>query len=231
MLKAADFRRIAWEKYKNQWLIAMLVGLVAGILGGDMGNADVQSRMDVTSEQVEQYVKWVMDSDYTALIAAVVASVGLFLIILTLIQLVIGGAISLGYAKFNLSLIDGEEPNGKELFSCLDRLWNGFCLRFFKGLFIFLWSLLLVIPGIVAAYRYAMAEYIMLENPGMGALEAIKESKRLMDGNKSRLFCLDLSFIGWDILGMITLGIGMIFVRPYENAAHAAFYREITRAR
>lgn len=134
MLKAADFRRIAWEKYKNQWLIAMLVGLVAGILGGDMGNADVQSRMDVT----------------------------LFLIILTLIQLVIGGAISLGYAKFNLSLIDGEEPNGKELFSCLDRLWNGFCLRFFKGLFIFLWSLLLVIPGIVAAYRYAMAEYIML---------------------------------------------------------------------
>lgn len=65
----------------------------------------------------------------------------------------------------------------------------------------------------------------------MGALEAIEESKRLMDGNKSRLFCLDLSFIGWDILGMITLGIGMIFVRPYENAAHAAFYREITRAR
>ena len=88
-----------------------------------------------------------------------------------------------------------------------------------------------MIPGIIAAYRYSMATYIMAENPDMKAMEAIEASKQMMSGNKFRLFCLDLSFIGWDILGMITLGIGMLFVRPYQQAAKAAFYREVSEGR
>jgi uncharacterized membrane protein len=97
------------------------------------------------------------------------------------------------------------------------------------GLLIILWSLLLVIPGIIAAYRYAMASYIMAQNPEIGALDAIERSKAMMNGNKLRLFCLQLSFIGWMLLSALTLGIGYIFLRPYMQAAYAAFYLDISK--
>ena len=85
-----------------------------------------------------------------------------------------------------------------------------------------------MIPGIIASYRYAMTPYILLENPGMTANEAIKKSKELMQGNKWRLFCLQFSFIGWSILCVFTLGIGFLWLVPYMEAANAAFYREIS---
>lgn len=122
-----------------------------------------------------------------------------------------------------------------------------------------LWSLLLVIPGIVKSYSYAMAPYIMAEHPALTANEAITESRRIMDGNKWRLFCLDFSFIGWELLCVlpmlavfswvvaafsdaaamgvalvtllaVPLSAGFFVVRPYEEAAWAVFYRDITAA-
>lgn len=73
---------------------------------------------------------------------------------------------------------------------------------------VMLWSILFVIPGYIALYRYAMTPYIMAENENLSVMEAITESKQIMMGNKWRLFCLDLSFLGWELLGILTLGIG-----------------------
>ena len=128
------------------------------------------------------------------------------------------------------------------------------------GLFKFLWTLLLIIPGIIKTYSYAMTPYIFAEHPDMTATEAITESRQVMDGNKWRLFCLEFSFIGWDLLcaspaviaaivvvSKITMGgnigaliwfipfgvitfIGSLFLRPYREAAYAAFYREVAGA-
>ena len=92
------------------------------------------------------------------------------------------------------------------------------------------WSLLFVIPGIVAAYRYSMATYIMAENPGMQATEAIERSKALMDGRKGDLFCLDLSFFGWALLTVLTAGIGALWLAPYMAVSRAAFYRSLPRS-
>ena len=231
MLVASDFRRIAREKLKGNWLIAVLAGLVAAVLGGDVESFNIEGTMDVSWEQLKEYISYIRDLEFGAVVLAAVAGIGIITVIWALIRLVIGGAAALGYARFNLGMIDGEEAQIREMASCLDRLWDGFCLKLFSGIFIFLWSLLLVIPGIIAAYRYSMATYIMAENPDMKAMEAIEASKQMMSGNKFRLFCLDLSFIGWDILGMITLGIGMLFVRPYQQAAKAAFYREVSEGR
>ena len=97
-----------------------------------------------------------------------------------------------------------------------------------RSIFVWLWSLLLVIPGIIAIYRYAMMPYLMAEFPDLGALDAMRESKRLMQGNKWRLFCLELSFIGWYLLSILTLGIGLLWLLPYVSASRAAFYLEIT---
>lgn len=93
------------------------------------------------------------------------------------------------------------------------------------GIFIMLWSLLLFIPGIIKQYSYRMIPYILAENPNIGYKKAFEISKKTMKGEKWRLFVLDLSFIGWDILTVLTLGIATIFwIRPYKEATYAEFY-------
>ena len=97
------------------------------------------------------------------------------------------------------------------------------------GLYTLLWSLLLIIPGLIKSYSYAMTPYIMAEKPDMSVNDAITKSRQIMNGHKWQLFCLDLSFTGWMLLSMVTLGLGLIYVWPYYNAARAAFYREIKK--
>ena len=95
-------------------------------------------------------------------------------------------------------------------------------------LYILLWTFVFIIPGIMASYSYAMTSYILAEQPELSAGEAITLSKQLMNGNRWRLFCLHLSFIGWELLCALTLGIGHLWLTPYKQAATAAFYREIS---
>lgn len=94
-------------------------------------------------------------------------------------------------------------------------------------IYIFLWTLLLIIPGIIKSYSYALTPYILVEHPEMSANEAIEESTRLMDGHKFDLFYLQLSFIGWAILSILSLGLGVFWLIPYQMTAQAAFYRDI----
>jgi len=149
---------------------------------------------------------------------------------LSFVRFILGGTVRLGYATYLLKQYDRQESKGVgELFSQFDRFGDGFCLAFLSGLYVFLWMLLFIIPGIVASYRYAMAPFIMAENPGMTASQAIDASKELMDGHKAELFFLDLSFLGWMLLNVFTLGIGSFWLNPYMNAARAAFYRRISR--
>lgn len=95
------------------------------------------------------------------------------------------------------------------------------------SLFTFLWSLLLVIPGIVKSYSYAMAYYIKIDHPEYTAKQAIEESMIMMEGKKMKLFLLDLSFIGWIILGSLCFGIGTLWVTAYIQASRTEFYRDL----
>ena len=100
-----------------------------------------------------------------------------------------------------------------------------------KGLIIFAWALLLIIPGIIKAYSYSLTYYVMVDNPEMDFSDAMSESRRLMDGHKLEMFVLDLSFIGWILLGLVTLGLAFIFITPYMSMAQAEFYRELIQDR
>lgn len=93
-----------------------------------------------------------------------------------------------------------------------------------KGIFNFLWFLLFIIPGIVKAYSYSMVPYILANNPNIGYKRAIELSNRMTDGHKWNMFVLDLSFIGWYLLGLLALVIGTLFVNPYFNATKAELY-------
>lgn len=151
--------------------------------------------------------------------------------VLNLVWFIIGGTIQLGYCKFLLKQHDGADPQFNDVFSEFDRFGDGFAQHFLRNLYTFLWGLLFIIPGIIKSLSYAMTPYIMAENPGMRANDAITRSREMMDGHKADLFVLNLTFIGWDILAALTLNIGYLWLNPYKNAAEAAFYRDLKARR
>lgn len=143
------------------------------------------------------------------------------------IQLIIGGPIMLGLYMFFISLIRGEKPSVSYVFNGFQYFVSSFLLYLLISVFTLLWSLLLIIPGYIAWFKYSQAFFIMNDNPNISAMEAIRQSKQMMDGHKSRLFMLYLSFIGWMLLCVVTAGIAMIWVGPYMYAALAAFYQDL----
>lgn len=124
----------------------------------------------------------------------------------------------------------GRQVEFGELFAAKRNPGEAFLLGILTNLFVALWSLLFVIPGIVKAYAYSMAPYIAYDHPEYTWRQCIDESRRLMNGNKWRLFCLHLSFLGWLIVGGLCLGIGTLWVIPYMEAATANFYCDLVGA-
>ncbi|MGM9552083.1 MAG: DUF975 family protein [Clostridia bacterium] len=136
-------------------------------------------------------------------------------------------AFFLSEAIIYLKLVNGEAFSVSDVFAGFYDLWSAIKVSFFITLFTFLWSLLFFIPGIIKGISYSMSMYILAENKGMGALEAISRSKKMMHGHKMDFFVLRLSFLGWIILGIFTLGILYIWLVPYMNAAYLNFYNSI----
>lgn len=148
----------------------------------------------------------------------------------SIISLIICGPLELGLISCFLKLIREEEFRFENLFDGFKNFTSAFLLELIMSIFILLWSLLLIIPGIIAAYRYSMAFYILDDNPELGAMDALKESKKMMIGYKGKLFLLHLSFIGWTILSVLTLGIGFLWLIPYINTSTANFYENLKDA-
>ena len=237
MKYAADFRRIAREALSGKWMIAVLVGLVAMLLGGaSSGGPEVKLNIDASGanasfEFAGQTIFSTgggLDSEIGAFLVGSAIYITIAAIVMAVVYFVLGSIISVGYARFNLDLVDRGEPGFETLFGYFSYWKTTAIARLLQSVYILLWSLLFIIPGIIATYSYAMTEFILAENPDLTASEAIARSKEMMSGNRWRLFCLHFSFVGWDILSSLTLGIGNLWLRPYKQAANAAFYREIT---
>ena len=211
-------RARARENISSHWGLAIGAAVMAWLLAG-MGSSIIPN-IELTQE-VRQIMNYDMPSGTHVSVRMGLPEV------LALAHFIIGGVIQLGYAKFLLKEHDHADPEFNDLFSEFDRFGDGFAQNALRGIYIILWSLLLIIPGIVASYSYAMTPYIMAENPGMKANEAIARSKEMMDGHKGELFWLELTFIGWDLLAGLTLNIGYLWLNPYRNAAQAAFYRQL----
>lgn len=141
--------------------------------------------------------------------------------------IIITPAFALSITRVYLNLTAGVKPNAANAFCGFDDFWSAFKVNFLVGLFTFLWSLLFVIPGIVKSFAYSMSMYILAENKGKPALECINESKAMTNGHKMDLFVLGLSFIGWILLGYITLGIAYIWIIPYMQATYVNAYHSL----
>jgi len=232
---AAEFRRIARDSLRGKWAIAVIVGVVAMMLGG-VGTGGPEISLDIHDSGAvieleyagQTIASTAGNSSLRALFAAGAVYVILATLVLAALFLVLGSIIEVGYARFNLELVDRNEPSFSHLFGYFPHWKTTVCARLLRSVYTLLWSLLLIIPGIIASYSYAMTGFILAEHPDMTASEAITASKRMMSGNRWRLFCLQISFIGWAILCAFTFGIGNLWLRPYREAAVAAFYREIS---
>lgn len=132
-----------------------------------------------------------------------------------------------GYTVMFLDLIRGVKIEFGRLFDGYKDIGRIFGTVLLHNIYIVLWSFLLIIPGIIKAYSYAMTNFILKDYPELAYNAAIEKSMAMMSGYKMKLFLLDLSFIGWAILSCLTLGIGFLFLAPYMQASHAAFYEDL----
>lgn len=218
-MNASELRRKARESLKGNYWPAVGVAFVAAIFGALLVNGgtfslNIEERATELFDSLPKFVR--------IYLAIVTSGAGM----LSLVNLILGGVVQLGYAQYLLKQHDREITGTKELFSQFDRFGQGFLQLFLRNLFTALWALLFIIPGIVKSFSYAMTPFIMAENPNLTAKEAIRISMERMDGHKGELFWLGLSFFGWSLLATLTGGIGYFFLNPYMNAAYAAFYRD-----
>ena len=247
MKGASYFRENARNALRGKWGLAVVAGLIAGFLGASsnrgggfsfdlsgFNNEDYESGTVIPPVGEIDSIEDIFSSIEPAIlgILGTVLIVGLTIgLVLGLAFFVLGSIVGVGYAKFNLKLVDAENAEINDLFKYF-KFWKTTVLaNLLRSLYIFLWSLLCGIPGIIATYAYAMVPYIMAENPEMSASEACSKSKEMMKGYKFDLFTLELSFIGWSFLCVFTCGIGFIVLKPYIEAAVADFYREISGTR
>ena len=222
---------------KGKWGLAVITGLVAALLGGlGADGLDVKLNLDVSQGNVSLGIAGQtilsntgeLNNQLSAFLIGSAVYIAIAAIVLAALYFILGSIVGVGYARFNLDLVDKRESAIETLFHYFNNWKTTAAARLLRSLYIFLWALLFLIPGIIASYSYAMTDYILAEHPDMTASEAIERSKEMMSGNRFRLFCLEFSFIGWSILCGFTMGIGYLWLRPYKQAAIAAFYREVS---
>ena len=252
MLYASDFRARARQALSGKWLPAVIAGLILSLLSAD-GPAGPQFNLHFELNQLSGSIEMFGHTVFSAselgptlevfgknvlslfdqrpaLLALLIGNavtIVLAVLLSAVVFGVIGAVVRVGYARFNLAMVDGFPADLTHLVEYFPRWKTAFWAHFLRSLYTLLWTLLFLIPGILARYNYAMMDYILADFPELTAGEALERSKQLMYGNRWRFFCLQFSFIGWSILASLTWGIGHLWLRPYRQAAYAAFYRSL----
>ena len=240
-MKSSDFKRIAKDSLRGNRFKAFIASIVAGFFGAStLNNTSVSFSFDFGTEPqppVEDgdnittafnMVNESIQGDGEAFLMLLLIFLGFMAsvaFIYSIVMLTVGSAVSVGYCQFNLDIIDGGDATIGTLFSRFSQMKTAIFTKMLSALYILVGLVFLIVPGIRNAYAYSMANFVMAENPDMTAREVLRESKRVMKGQKWKLFCLECSFILPIILCVFTLGIGFIWLIPHANATYAAFYR------
>ncbi|MEN6350867.1 MAG: DUF975 family protein [Syntrophomonas sp.] len=219
-----DIKTRAKAVLKTSYWPAFLVSLIIGIAGGNgspsfnwnSGSSNFGSSSDVFG-----------NGDMTAFIilAIILSVIGFILLLVMAFRIFLGYPLEIGGRRFFVQAQqDAVDMNHIGFAFNRARYWDIIKSMFWRALMNFLWYLLLIIPGIVMAYAYRMVPYILADNPNIGYKRALQLSTEMTRGHKFSIFVLDLSFIGWMILGVLALFIGVLFVLPYVNATNAELY-------
>lgn len=214
-----EIRAAARQSLNGHWGWAILACLIAGAIGALISLPQSMSNASITAGN--------------AFGLSPIAGLGMMMIgssITCVLSIFALGPVQAGVANaFNRFYSKAEYNTVSNLFSLGfggGRYWRNVLGMFLRSLFIALWMLLFIVPGIIKAYAYALTPFILLDNPELGPNEARLRSIEMMRGYKGKLFGLELSFIGWFLLCILSLGVGFIWLLPYVNTSYAAFYRE-----
>ena len=169
------------------------------------------------------------DTGTFMLITFIEALISIALVYTIVGSIIITGPISLGIAGCYLAGMRDENVSIENMFSGFGNFLSAFVLELVNAILVCLWSLLLIVPGIVASLSYSMSFFILNDNKTLTASEARRKSVELMKGHKWELFCLNFSFIGWFLLSILTFGILLLWVIPYMGLANAEFYKELKK--
>jgi hypothetical protein len=229
MWTRAELKENAKKYFKFNYWKMVLVALILTVIGGGSGTSYNYQRHYNAGSGGSASIQLQNMSNYLAAFAAVFS-------VLVIIGIILGifvfAPLKIGAQRFFVVSHYQKAEMGEVGFAFTHSYMNVVKIMFLKGLYTYLWSLLLVIPGIVKAYEYRMIPYILAEHPDIDSREAFAVSKQMMTGNKWDAFVLDLSFIGWMILSGITFGIvGIFWVNPYYDMTCAELYvalKEIT---
>lgn len=168
------------------------------------------------------------DTEALLVLAVVLAVFAIVALAIGAFGILVSNVVSVGFHGWFLRYSRGENPEFSEMFSGFNNYKHTMLGMFLRSIFVFLWSLLLIIPGIIKSFSYAMVPFLLYENPSMSAKEALAVSETMMDGWKWELFKFDLSFIGWYLLNTLTCGLlGIFFVNPFIYTAYAMLYDNI----
>lgn len=184
-----------------------------------------------TTEEMERYIQYYNSGDMQRAVEYLAAhNPGGFEQLLNLLLSFAEAILSLGFLIFLLNTLRGSGAAIGNLLDGFAMWWKLLLLNLLAGLLIFLWSLLLIVPGFVAAYRYSMAQYVLIARPELGVIDCLRESKRLTQGRKGELFVMDLSFLGWWLLCAVPLlgWLLVIWVRPYYSLSMLQVYEDLS---
>lgn len=211
----SELKKKALEQLKGHWVQAVIVGVIFWLLTVSY----------TTGKSTYKEFKYICENGTLIGIDQINESQNKKLA--WAIGLLLDGAMNFGLVAFFLKLVRKGETAISDIFSGFKYYIKTFVLNLLYVIFILLWTLLLIFPGIIAAFNYSMAYYIMHDNPEIGGYEAIEISKKMMDGHKGELLYLYFSFLGWFILEIVTFGIASIWIQPYFYATKANFYEDI----
>lgn len=229
MWTRAELKDNAKKFFKYNYWKMVLVGLIMSIItGGSSASSNSYAQQNADSVEISQASPAELAGAFIVLLSVM----AVVLIITFALQLFVFNPLEVGGQRFFVVSHYQKAGLGELGYAFSGSYLNVVKIMFLRTLYIFLWSLLLIIPGIIKMYEYLMVPYILAENPEISSKEAFAMSKQMMTGNKWKAFVLGLSFLGWFILGGITCGILLIFyVAPYYYMTYAELYvklKEIT---
>jgi len=212
---------------KNYWLcvlVAFLVGLLINITDFEINWNHTMTVYEISlTESVNALALQYQNLPITFLVDASV--VRKIFVISVILDIFILNIIEIGGCRFFIKNRKSQAQGTDLIFGFQQNYFHLVGIQFLVNLFIFLWSLLFIIPGIVKSYEYCMVRFLLAENPEMSMQEAFQQSKAMMYGHKMDAFILDLSFIGWNILSAVTFGlVGLFYSSPYQYATQAELY-------
>ena len=216
---------------KNYWaavVVSLILAIAVGIGSGGGGSSSVANTVTHT-EVYDGTLRFSMNSAAPFVWLLSAFALGALLIlgsIFILLKIFVGNVLEVGARGFYIENLYSAPSVGKILAPFRSgQYWNIVKIMFFRDLFIFLWTLLFVIPGIVKSYEYKMIPYLLAENPGMSKQEAFDRTREMMYGQKGNAFVLDLSFLPWLFLNAFTFNIlGIFYLQPYMDATQAELY-------